>query len=116
MTAPSEYVLEAFREGADFTLYRGRQRGGPTAVLAVVLASEQSPQSLRRLEHEYSHRDRDVGSYLGLLQRIRIRLLAAVWPSILTSSCIFALPAPGKFLSFPIWTAGMESAPHGNPT
>jgi PAS domain S-box-containing protein len=54
MTAPSEYVLEAFREGADFTLYRGRQRGSPTPILAVVLASEQSPQSLRRLEHEYS--------------------------------------------------------------
>jgi hypothetical protein len=54
MTTPSEYVLEAFREGADSTLYRGRQRGSSIPVLAVVIASEQSPQSLRRLEHEYS--------------------------------------------------------------
>jgi serine/threonine protein kinase len=54
MTTQSEYVLEAFREGADSTLYRGRQRGSSTPVLAVVPASEQSPQSLRRLEHEYS--------------------------------------------------------------
>src|ERR1700728_3081545 len=54
MTEPSEFELEQLREGADFTLYRGRQRGSPTPILAVVLASEQSPQSLRRLEHEYS--------------------------------------------------------------
>src|SRR6202790_1457311 len=55
MTAPSEYVLEPIREGADFTLYRGRQNGNPSPVLAVALAAEQpSPQALRRLEHEYS--------------------------------------------------------------
>src|SRR5712664_4876692 len=55
MTEPSEYVLEPLREGADFTLYRGRQHGNPSPVLAVALAGEQpSPQSLRRLEHEYS--------------------------------------------------------------
>jgi serine/threonine protein kinase len=54
MTAPSEYVLEAFREGAGSTFYRGRQRGSSTPVLGVAIASEQSPQSLRRLEHEYS--------------------------------------------------------------
>ena len=53
MTAPSEFVLEQLREGADFTVYRGRQRGSPTPVLAVALAAERpSPQSLRRLEHE----------------------------------------------------------------
>jgi PAS domain S-box-containing protein len=55
MTKPSGYVLEPFREGPDFTLYRGRQYGNPSPVLAVALAAEQpSPQSLRRLEHEYS--------------------------------------------------------------
>src|ERR1700676_5621438 len=55
MTAPSEYVLEPIREGADFTLYRGRQNGNPSPVLAVALAAEHpSPQSLRRLEHEFS--------------------------------------------------------------
>ncbi len=55
MTAPSGYVLEPLREGADFTLYRGRQHGDPSPVLAVALAADQpSPQGLRRLEHEYS--------------------------------------------------------------
>ena len=43
------------REGADFTLYRGRQHGNLSPVLAIALSAEQpSPQSLRRLEHEYS--------------------------------------------------------------
>ena len=55
MTAPSGYVLEPIREGADFTLYRGRQHGNPSPVLAIALSAEQpSPQTLRRLEHEYS--------------------------------------------------------------
>jgi predicted ATPase/signal transduction histidine kinase/CheY-like chemotaxis protein len=54
MTAGSGYVLETLREGAEFTLYRGRQHGNPLALLAVAPAAEQpSPQSLRRLEHEY---------------------------------------------------------------
>ena len=35
MTNPSEFVLEQLREGADFTVYRGRQRGNPTPVLVV---------------------------------------------------------------------------------
>ena len=52
---PSEYVLEPLREGADFTLYRGRQHGNPSPILAVALAAEQpSPQSIQRLEREYS--------------------------------------------------------------
>jgi serine/threonine protein kinase len=43
------------REGPDFTLYRGRQHGNPSSVLAVALSSAQpSPQSVRLLEHEYS--------------------------------------------------------------
>jgi PAS domain S-box-containing protein len=55
MAASSEYVLEPLRAGADFTLYRGRQRGNRSPVLAIALSAEQpSPQSLRRLEHEYS--------------------------------------------------------------
>jgi hypothetical protein len=54
MTDPSEFALEQLREGADFTVYRGRQRGNPTPVLVVAPAAERpSPQSLRRLEHEY---------------------------------------------------------------
>src|ERR1700680_2883359 len=55
VTQPSGYVLEPLREGADFTLYRGWQQGNASPVLAVALTAEHpSPQSLRRLEHEYS--------------------------------------------------------------
>jgi predicted ATPase/signal transduction histidine kinase/ActR/RegA family two-component response regulator len=54
MTAGSGYVLETLREGAEFTLYRGRQHGNPLPLLAVAPAAEHpSPQNLRRLEHEY---------------------------------------------------------------
>jgi PAS domain S-box-containing protein len=55
MTEPSGYALEPIREGADFTLYRGRQHGNPSPILAIALSAKQpSPQSLRRLEHEYT--------------------------------------------------------------
>ena len=55
ITESSGYLLEILRQGPDFTLYRGRQRDNPSPVLAVALATQQpSPQSLRRLEHEYS--------------------------------------------------------------
>jgi len=55
MTAPSGYVLEPLREGAEFTLYRGRQHRNSSPVLVLAPAAEQpSSESLRRLEHEYS--------------------------------------------------------------
>src|SRR6202453_1318278 len=55
MTELSAYAREPIREGPDFILYRGRQQGSPSRVLAVALAAEHpSPQGLRRLEHEYS--------------------------------------------------------------
>src|SRR6267142_3430966 len=55
ISGPSGFVLVPIREGADFTLYRGRQRGNPSPVLALALTAERpSPQNLRRLEHEYS--------------------------------------------------------------
>ncbi|MGA8262686.1 MAG: AAA family ATPase [Arenicellales bacterium] len=55
MAENSDYVLEPLREGVDFTLYRGVTRGNQIPVLAVAVTAEQpSPQSLRRLEHEYS--------------------------------------------------------------
>jgi PAS domain S-box-containing protein len=55
MTEPSGYALEPIRQAADFTLYRGRQHGNPSTVLAIAVSAKQpSPQSLRRLEHEYS--------------------------------------------------------------
>jgi predicted ATPase len=55
MTEPFGYALEPIRKGPDFTLYRGRQPGNASPVLAVTPTAEHpSPQSLRRLEHEYS--------------------------------------------------------------
>jgi hypothetical protein len=55
VTEVSGYVVEPLREGRDFILYRGRQDGNPSPVLALAVAEEQpSPQSLRRLEHECS--------------------------------------------------------------
>jgi serine/threonine protein kinase len=55
ISGPSGYQLVPLREGVDLTLYRGRQRGNSSPVLAVALAAEQpSPQDLRRLQHEYS--------------------------------------------------------------
>jgi len=51
----SEYVLEPLRRRAEFTLYRGRKCGDPTPILALAVAADQaSPQSLRRLEHEFA--------------------------------------------------------------
>src|SRR5579862_8018090 len=55
MSATSEYVLEPIRGGAEFTLYRGKQRGSASPILVLAPAAEQPlPQSLRRLEHEFS--------------------------------------------------------------
>jgi PAS domain S-box-containing protein len=55
ISGPSGYQLVPLREGVDFTLYRGRQRGNSSPVLAVAVAAEQpSPQDLQRLQHEYS--------------------------------------------------------------
>jgi hypothetical protein len=52
---PSGYDFVPLREGGEFTLYRGWQGGPPSPILVVAPAAEhQSPQSLRRLEHEYS--------------------------------------------------------------
>src|SRR5579864_5295440 len=55
MAAASEYLLDPIRNGPEFTLYRGRQRGNPSPVLVLAPTAEQPlPQSLRRLEHEFS--------------------------------------------------------------
>ena len=55
VTEPFGYLLELVREGADFTLYRSRQHGNASPLLAIALTAEHpSPQSLRRLEHEFS--------------------------------------------------------------
>src|SRR5580700_6750555 len=55
MATASVYVLKPIRDGAEFTLYRARQRGNDMPLLVVAPTAEQPlPQSLRRLEHEYS--------------------------------------------------------------
>src|SRR5271163_2633563 len=55
LSGPSGYELVPLRGGADFILYRGKQHGNPSPVLAIAPSAEQpSPQTLRRLEHEYS--------------------------------------------------------------
>ncbi len=55
MAAASEYVLEPIRNRAELTLYRARQPSNPMPLLAVAPTAEQPlPQSLKRLEREYS--------------------------------------------------------------
>jgi PAS domain S-box-containing protein len=55
MTEQSGQVLEILREDREFALYRGRQHGYPFPVLVLALVAERpAPQSLNRLEHEYS--------------------------------------------------------------
>jgi len=55
MAEDSSYILEPIRERADFTFYRGRERSNQMPILGVAASTDPpSPQSLRRLEHEYS--------------------------------------------------------------
>ena len=42
MAEGSEYVLEPLREGADFTVYRGRRRGNPSPILAIASSGSSS--------------------------------------------------------------------------
>ena len=49
----SGYVLVPLRESADLTLYRGRKHND-SPVLAIALSEQPSPNSVRRLVHEYS--------------------------------------------------------------
>jgi hypothetical protein len=55
MAALSEYVLEPIRDSAGLALSRARQHGNPSPLLLVAATADQPlPQSLRRMEHEYS--------------------------------------------------------------
>jgi hypothetical protein len=55
MADAPEYVLAPIRAYAEFTLCRARRHGNTSPVLVVAPTAEQPlPQSLRRLEHEYS--------------------------------------------------------------
>jgi hypothetical protein len=54
-TEPPEFLLDTIPEGAEFRLYRAREHGNPSPILVVAPTAEQPlPQSLRRLEREYS--------------------------------------------------------------
>ncbi len=55
ISGPYGYVLVPLRDGAEFALYRVQQHGNPSSILVVALAAEQqSPEVIRRLEHEFS--------------------------------------------------------------
>jgi len=55
MAEDSQYILEPLREGVDFTLYRGTERGNQMPILAMAAGAEKpSARSLRRLEYEAS--------------------------------------------------------------
>jgi hypothetical protein len=85
MTARSEYVLEPIREGPDFTLYRGRQRGNPTPI---------SDSTRRRT----SVAPESPPAQAGILARRRIRSAWAAKPLALTSNegrITFILTDPG---------------------
>ena len=51
----SRYVFEALRKDEEFILYRGRSKEEPSGVLVLSpVAQHPTPESLGRLEHEYS--------------------------------------------------------------
>ncbi len=55
MAGGFDFTSDPLHVSADFVLYRGKDLSSHTPVLAVTTAAEQpSPQTLRRLEHEYS--------------------------------------------------------------
>jgi hypothetical protein len=78
---PSGYVLVPLRESADFSLYRGRKHDDPLPVLAIALSAEQpSPQSIRRLEHDYSLAAKldlvwAAKPLAGLMKRLKYRVV-----------------------------------------
>ncbi len=55
----SEYVLEPLRKDEEFILYRGQQRNqvdAPSVLLLAPSSTRPAPESLKRMEHEYSLR------------------------------------------------------------
>jgi serine/threonine protein kinase len=54
----SEHVIEALGKDKEFNLYRGRNKGDNSHVLVLSpLAEYPAPETLKRLEHEYSLRE-----------------------------------------------------------
>ena len=55
----SEYALELLRKDEEFILYRGQHRSqadAPAVLLLAPVSTRPAPESLKRLEHEYSFR------------------------------------------------------------
>ncbi|HJY90378.1 MAG TPA: serine/threonine-protein kinase PknK, partial [Candidatus Acidoferrum sp.] len=55
----SEYVLEPLRKDEEFILYRGQHRNqvdAPSVLLLAPVSTRPAPESLKRMEHEYSLR------------------------------------------------------------
>src|SRR5437773_1442601 len=55
----SEYVLEPLRKDEEFILYRGQHRNhvdAPSVLLLTPVSTRPAPESLERMEHEYSLR------------------------------------------------------------
>ena len=55
----SEYVLEPLRKDEEFVLYRGQHRNqvdAPSVLLLAPASTRPAPESLKRMEHEYSLR------------------------------------------------------------
>ena len=54
----SRYAFEALRKDEEFILYRGRRQGDASQILVLSPVAEYpTPESLKRLEHEYSLRE-----------------------------------------------------------
>jgi PAS domain S-box-containing protein len=56
----SQYVLEALRKDGEFVLYRGEhsnQPGSPSVLLLAPASMRPAPETLKKIEHEYSLRD-----------------------------------------------------------
>ena len=54
----SEYVNEALGKDKEFNLYRGKNKGdNPHVLVLSPVAEYPAPETLKRLEHEYSLRE-----------------------------------------------------------
>ena len=65
MAELSEYILESLREGADFTLYRGKERGNQMPILAAILSQAHQRGLIRgpgpQASSAFAARSRDFG-------------------------------------------------------
>src|SRR5262249_23087651 len=55
----SEYALEPLRRDEEFILYRGhpRQAEGPSVLLLAPVSTHPAPETLKKIDHEYSFRE-----------------------------------------------------------